>query len=76
MSHQYLCPGLRYFPSCPGLSGLSACSNSRSDALEQIDVATNLINKYSDDFALCKTADEVEYAIREGKIASLFGLEG
>jgi membrane dipeptidase len=46
------------------------------DALEQIDVSVNLIQKYSDDFQLCRTADEVEDAIRAGKIASLFGLEG
>jgi membrane dipeptidase len=44
--------------------------------LEQIDVSVNLIQKYSDDFQLCRTADEVEDAIRAGKIASLFGLEG
>lgn len=46
------------------------------DALEQIDVSYNLIEKYSDDFQVCKTADDVEQAIRDGKIASLFGLEG
>lgn len=36
----------------------------------------NLIEKYSDDFQLCRTADDVEDAIRGGRIASLFGLEG
>jgi hypothetical protein len=44
--------------------------------LEQIDVSINLIEKYSDDFQLCRTADDVEDAIRGGRIASLFGLEG
>jgi membrane dipeptidase len=44
--------------------------------LEQIDVSINLIEKYSGDFQLCRTADDVEDAIRMGKIASLFGLEG
>lgn len=46
------------------------------DALEQIDVSLNLIEKYSDDFQMCRTADDVEHAIQSGKIASLFGLEG
>jgi membrane dipeptidase len=44
--------------------------------LEQIDVSINLIEKYSDDFQLCRTANDVEDAIRGGRIASLFGLEG
>jgi membrane dipeptidase len=44
--------------------------------LEQIDVSINLIEKYSEDFQLCRTADDVEDAIRAGKVASLFGLEG
>lgn len=46
------------------------------DALEQLDVSNNLIAKYSDTFALARTADQVESAIKHGKIASLFGLEG
>lgn len=46
------------------------------DALEQLDVSNNLISKYSDTFALARTADQVESAIKHGKIASLFGLEG
>jgi membrane dipeptidase len=44
--------------------------------MEQIDVSINLIEKYSDDFQLCRTANDVEDAIRGGRIASLFGLEG
>ncbi|KAK8865714.1 hypothetical protein IAR55_000859 [Kwoniella newhampshirensis] len=46
------------------------------DTLEQIDVATNMIERYSDTFALARTADEVEAAIKQGKVASMFGLEG
>ncbi|WWC96766.1 hypothetical protein V866_003639 [Kwoniella sp. B9012] len=46
------------------------------DTLEQIDVSVNLIEKYSDTFAFASTADEVEVAIKEGKVASMFGLEG
>ena len=44
--------------------------------MEQIDVAINLMSKYSDVFQLCTTADEVMEAIGNGKIASLMGLEG
>ncbi|WVQ65101.1 uncharacterized protein L199_003273 [Kwoniella botswanensis] len=46
------------------------------DTLEQIDVSFNLIEKYSGTFAFASTADEVEVAIKEGKVASMFGLEG
>ncbi|WWC88007.1 uncharacterized protein L201_002909 [Kwoniella dendrophila CBS 6074] len=46
------------------------------DTLEQIDVSYNLIEKYSDTFAFASTSDEVEIAIKEGKVASMFGLEG
>ncbi|WWD18107.1 hypothetical protein CI109_102556 [Kwoniella shandongensis] len=46
------------------------------DTLEQIDVANNMIERYSDTFAHARTADEVEAAIKQGKVASLFGLEG
>ncbi|WVW80347.1 hypothetical protein I302_102327 [Kwoniella bestiolae CBS 10118] len=46
------------------------------DTLEQIDVSFNLIEKYSDTFAFASTSDEVEVAIKQGKVASMFGLEG
>ncbi|WVR05665.1 hypothetical protein IAU60_002687 [Kwoniella sp. DSM 27419] len=46
------------------------------DTLEQIDVSYRLIEKYSDTFAFAATADQVEDAINQGKVASLFGLEG
>ncbi|OWZ68185.1 hypothetical protein AYX15_01011, partial [Cryptococcus neoformans] len=49
---------------------------AKEDALEQLDVSNNLISQYSDTFALARTADQVEWAIKHGKIASLFGLEG
>lgn len=39
-------------------------------------MSNNLISQYSDTFALARTADQVEWAIKHGKIASLFGLEG
>ncbi|WVQ85501.1 hypothetical protein IAT38_007666 [Cryptococcus sp. DSM 104549] len=46
------------------------------DTLEQIDVTMNIIEKYGDTFALARTADEVETAIKQGKVGSLLGLEG
>jgi membrane dipeptidase len=44
--------------------------------LEQIDVSLNLMDKYSDTFEFCKTADDVMMAIKMGKVASLLGVEG
>ncbi|WRT65876.1 uncharacterized protein IL334_002827 [Kwoniella shivajii] len=46
------------------------------DTLEQIDVSFNLIEKYSDTFAFASTSDQVEMVIKQGKVASMFGLEG
>lgn len=44
--------------------------------IEQIDVTKRLIDRYPDDLALALTADDVEAAVSEGKIASLLGMEG
>nr|WP_246021769.1 dipeptidase [Alteraurantiacibacter aquimixticola] len=44
--------------------------------IEQIDVTKRLIHAYPDDLALALTADDVEAALAEGKIASLLGMEG
>ncbi|WP_374408208.1 dipeptidase [Pelagerythrobacter sp.] len=44
--------------------------------IEQIDVTRRLIARYPDDLALALTADEVEAALAEGRIASLMGMEG
>jgi len=44
--------------------------------LEQIDVARRMIARYPDRLAFATTADEVEQAMREGKVASLLGMEG
>jgi membrane dipeptidase len=44
--------------------------------LEQIDVTKRLIARYPGALRLATTADEVERAMAEGKIASLIGLEG
>ncbi|CUA73835.1 hypothetical protein RSOLAG22IIIB_01354 [Rhizoctonia solani] len=51
-------------------------TNRVRDTLEQIDVSTLLIEKYSDTFALATSVKEVEQTIHIGKIASLVGVEG
>jgi membrane dipeptidase len=44
--------------------------------LEQIDIARRVIARYPDRFAFATTADEVERAMKQGKVASLLGMEG
>ncbi len=44
--------------------------------LEQIDVIHRLVKAYPDTFAMAYTADDVVRIRKEGKIASLIGLEG
>lgn len=44
--------------------------------LEQIDVTKRLIARYPGDLVLCRSADEVERAMKAGRIASLMGMEG
>nr|WP_298899086.1 dipeptidase [uncultured Altererythrobacter sp.] len=44
--------------------------------IEQIDVTKRLIAANPDDLQLALTADEIEAALAEGKIASLMGMEG
>jgi membrane dipeptidase len=44
--------------------------------LQQIDVTKRLIAHYPDKLALALTADDVERAMKQGRIASLIGMEG
>lgn len=44
--------------------------------LEQIDIARRMIDANADRLALALTADDVEAANRDGKIASMLGIEG
>ena len=44
--------------------------------IEQIDVTKRLIARYPDQLALALSADDVERAMKQGKIASLIGMEG
>ncbi|CAE6522134.1 unnamed protein product [Rhizoctonia solani] len=51
-------------------------TNRVRDTLEQIDVSTLLIEKYSDTFTLATSVKDVEQARHIGRIASLIGVEG
>ncbi|HUF46852.1 MAG TPA: dipeptidase [Vicinamibacterales bacterium] len=62
-----------YVPSPPPGTPASATVTA---TLEQIDVVHRMVAKYPDRLALARTADEVERARREGRIASLIGVEG
>jgi membrane dipeptidase len=44
--------------------------------LEQIDIARRVVAKYPDRLAMAGTAADVERIFREGKIASMLGIEG
>jgi len=44
--------------------------------LEQFDIALRMIRLYPDDLMLAKSVADIEQANREGKIASLIGIEG
>jgi membrane dipeptidase len=45
-------------------------------AFEQIDLVHRMVTGYSDTFGLALTTTEIEHVHREGKIASLIGIEG
>jgi membrane dipeptidase len=47
-----------------------------STTLEQIDLVKQMIARYPETFALALTADDIERIHKEGKIASLIGVEG
>jgi membrane dipeptidase len=44
--------------------------------LEQIDLIHRMVSRYPETFAFARTADEVERARKDGKIACLIGIEG
>lgn len=44
--------------------------------LEEIDIVRSMVARYPDTFALAYTADDIERIHREGRIASLIGIEG
>ena len=43
---------------------------------EQIDLVHRMVERYPDDLAIAYSADDVERAVKAGKIASLIGIEG
>ncbi len=45
-------------------------------AIEQLDIVHRFVAQYPETFALATTADEVDRAFADGRIASLMGLEG
>ena len=62
----------------PGIT-LEDCervSRAVSATLEQIDAVEQLIARYPGDLRLALTADDMEAARAEGRIASLMGAEG
>lgn len=44
--------------------------------LEQVDFVHRLVGAFPDDLTLCRTADQTEAAMAQGRIASLMGMEG
>ncbi|MDR3638424.1 MAG: dipeptidase [Isosphaeraceae bacterium] len=51
-------------------------ANPARTVTEQIDLVHRMIDRYPNDLALALSADDVERVVREGKIASLIGIEG
>jgi membrane dipeptidase len=49
---------------------------SVTQTLEQIDVVHRMVARYPDQLALALSADDIERAHKQGKIASLIGMEG
>ena len=47
-----------------------------SATLEQIDCVYTLVKRYPETFAIARTADDVERLFKQGKIASMIGMEG
>src|SRR5262249_28920348 len=47
-----------------------------TETLEQIDIIERMIKRYPDTFEQAYTADDIERIHKEGKIASLIGIEG
>lgn len=43
---------------------------------QQIDLVHRMVERYPETFAMAYSADDVERAVKEGKIASLIGIEG
>ena len=62
-----------YVPSPPVAADPAV---SVTQTLEQIDIVHRMVARYPDTLSLALTADDVERAIKQGRIASLIGMEG
>ena len=62
-----------YVPSPPAGTDPAV---SVTQTLEQIDIVHRMVARYPESLTLALTADDVERAIRQGRIASLIGMEG
>ena len=51
-------------------------ATSVTQTLEQIDIVHRMVGRYPDKLTLALTADDIERAHRQGRIASLIGMEG
>ncbi|HYN10180.1 MAG TPA: membrane dipeptidase [Vicinamibacterales bacterium] len=51
-------------------------ATSVTQTLEQIDVVHRMVARYPDALTLALTADDIERAMKQGRIASLIGMEG
>jgi membrane dipeptidase len=58
------------------IPGETAAGDARRVQLEQIKTAQQIIDTHPDTFELALTANDIERIFDEGKIASLFGMEG
>ena len=54
----------------------SKAGTAFTDTIEQIDLVDEMVRKYPAHFAFCTKVSEIEAAVRDGKIASLIGVEG
>ena len=60
-----------YVPASTRLRG-----ESLQATLEQIDFVHRMVKYYPETFQLCLTAEDIDQALAQGKIASLIGMEG
>ncbi len=56
--------------------GDMAGSTAVTATLEQIDIVHRMLRRWPDAFELALTADDVERTFRQGKVASIIGMEG
>ncbi len=50
--------------------------NPARTVAEQVDLVQRMVGRHPDAFAMAHSADDLERAVKDGKIASLIGIEG